>query len=247
MTEAGYIVRAIICEDEPLALRAMREYLEDVSWLEIVDAATDGRTALRLINKHDPDLIFLDVQMPGLNGLQVLEALNDKPAVVFTTAFDEYAVPAFDHGAVDYLVKPFGKERLIQTLDRVRVRLAGQGAPRRATRAADEPYTDRLFARHKGAVVPVATREISRLTAADGGVEIHARGAVLWLDSTLGEVERRLDPRDFVRVHRTHVVHLGRVQRIGRYDERRLVLTMEDSSTIIASRAGSQLLRSLME
>lgn len=240
-------VRAVICEDEPLALRAMQEYLRDVEWVQVVDTASDGRAALRAINKHDPDLVFLDVRMPGMTGLEVLEALEDKPAVVFTTAFDEYAVSAFDHGAVDYLVKPFGRDRLIRTLDRVRVRLVGEGGSGRRTGPdAAIDYVDRLFARHRGAMIPIAVTDISRLTASDGGVEVHTDRGVFALDSTLGEVEQRLDPKDFVRVHRAHVVHLGRVRRIGRYDERRLVLTLDDDSTIVASRKGSQSLRGMM-
>ncbi|MEM7414976.1 MAG: LytTR family DNA-binding domain-containing protein [Gemmatimonadota bacterium] len=242
------IVRAVICEDEPLALRAMQEYLKDVEWVQVVDTASDGRAALRVINKHDPDLVFLDVRMPGLTGIEVLEALEDKPAVVFTTAFDEYAVSAFDHGAVDYLVKPFGRDRLVRTLDRVRVRLVGEGGAgrRTASAGAEVDYVDRLFARHRGAMIPIAVSDVSRLTAADGGVEVHTDRGVYTLDSTLGEVEQRLDPKDFVRVHRAHLVHLGRVRRIGRYDERRLVLTLDDDSTIVASRKGSQSLRGMM-
>ena len=241
-------VRAVICEDEPLALRAIQSYLSEIDWVEVVATAGDGRSALRLINKHDPDLVFLDVRMPGLSGLQVLEALEDKPAIVFTTAFDEYAVSAFDHGAVDYLVKPFGKDRLVQTLDRVRVRLAGEGGRSPEPNAQEEMrYADRLFARHRGAMVPVSVRDILVLTAADGEVEVHTPNGTYGLDSTLGEVERRLDPTDFVRVHRAHLVNLARVRGIRRYDERRLMLTLENDEVIVASRNGSQALRGLME
>jgi len=125
--EPGVRVRAVICEDEPLAVRALRLYLKDVDWVEVVGEARNGRDALRLIHKLEPELVFLDVRMPGLTGLEVLEALTHHPAVVFTTAYDEYAVSAFDFGAVDYLVKPFGRDRLVETLDRVRVRLVGEG------------------------------------------------------------------------------------------------------------------------
>jgi DNA-binding LytR/AlgR family response regulator len=125
--EGGIRVRAVICEDEPLAVRALRQYLKDVDWVEVVGEARNGRDALRLIHKEEPELVFLDVRMPGLTGLEVLEALTHHPAVAFTTAFDEYAVQAFEFGAVDYLVKPFGRDRLVETLDRVRVRLVGEG------------------------------------------------------------------------------------------------------------------------
>lgn len=242
-------VRALVCEDEPLAQRAMREYLSDVPWVEIVGIAGDGREALRSIHKLEPDLVFLDVRMPGLSGLQVLDALEHRPAVVFTTAFDEYALSAFEHGAVDYLVKPFGRERLIETLDRVRIRLLGEtrtrggaGPRRETTHAASE----RIFARHRGSIVPIPTREIRRAEAVDGGVMVHVDGRSFEVDCSLGEIEGRLDPSDFVRVHRAHLVNLGHVDTITRYDERRLRLELDDGTSIVASRRGSRSLRELM-
>lgn len=243
-------VRALICEDEPLAMRAMKEYLKDVAWIEVVGEATNGKEALRLIHKLEPDLLFLDVRMPGMTGVEVLEAVEHRPAVVFTTAFDEYAISAFDLGAVDYLVKPFGRDRLIRTLDRVRVRLVGEG---RASADAAEPveprraHTERIFARHRGAVVPVAVDDIGRIDAVDGGVRVVTGRGSFELDITLGELEERLNPGDFVRVHRAHIVNLGHVVSIRRYDDRRLQLRIDDGSTIIASRRGSQQLRSMME
>lgn len=243
-------VRALVCEDEPLAQQAMHEYLSDVPWVEIVGTATDGREALRAIHKLEPDLVFLDVRMPGLSGIEVLDALEHRPAVVFTTAFDEYALTAFEHGAVDYLVKPFGRERLIETLDRVRIRLLGETRTRGATdprTASVHAASGRIFARHRGSIVPIATREIRRAEAVDGGVVVHVDGRSFEVDCSLGEIEGRLDPSDFVRVHRAHLVNLGHVDTITRYDERRLRLALDDGTSIVASRRGSQALRELME
>ncbi|MDX1647518.1 MAG: LytTR family DNA-binding domain-containing protein [Longimicrobiales bacterium] len=256
-------VRVVVCEDEPLARDAMVAYLADVSWVEIVATAEDGREALRLIHKHEPDLVFLDVRMPGLSGLEVLEALRHRPAVVFTTAFDEYAIGAFEHGAVDYLVKPFGRDRLVQTLDRVRVRLVGEARARRAevrarrarsdakerAERADggEGWVERIFARHGSAIVPVRVGEIRHLEAVDGGVELHTADRALHVASTLGEVESRLDPGDFVRVHRSHVINLAHVASIRRYDDRRLQIRLDDGTKILASRAGSKALREMIE
>jgi two-component system LytT family response regulator len=242
-------VRALICEDEPIARRALEEYLRDVGWVVVEATASDGRQALRLIHKLEPELVFLDVRMPGLSGLEVLEALEHRPAIVVTTAFDEYAVSAFEHGAIDYLVKPFGRDRLVRTLDRVRVRLAGEatGASEDTLPSGAGRFAERIFARHRGAAVPVLARDIRRIEAVDGGVSVHAGERTLDLDSTLGEVAKRLDPCDFVRIHRSQVVNLAHVSSIKRYDERRLIIRMDDDSTIIASRAGSQALRSLMD
>jgi len=243
------VVRALICEDEPLGRRAMQEYLRDVEWISVEATASDGKEALRLIHKLEPDLVFLDVRMPGLSGVEVLEALEHRPAVVFTTAFDEYAIAAFEHGAVDYLIKPFGRERLIQTLDRVRVRLVGESHARASIPqdSGSPRYADRLFARHRSSTVPVLAADVRRLEAVDGGVVLHLDGRQMELDATLGEVEGRLNPRDFVRVHRTHIVNLNHVTSIKRYDERRLIVKVDDGSTIVASRGGSQALKARMD
>ena len=233
-------VRALICEDEPLAIRALREYLGDVGWIEIVGEARNGRDAIRLIHKLEPDLVFMDVRMPGLGGIEVLEAVTHRAAVVFTTAYDEYAIPAFELGAVDYLMKPFGKERLLETLSRVRVRLVGEGAM--SGGSAREPV-QRFFARNRGGLVPVRVSDIVRLDATATGVRLVTSAGAYEMDASLTELMERLDPEEFVRVHRAHVVNLSHVVSINRYDDRRLSVQLDDGSTLVASRRGSQVLR----
>jgi two-component system LytT family response regulator len=242
------MVRALICEDEPLAIKALRGHLQSVEWIQIVGEARTGPDAVRLIQKEEPDLVFLDVRMPGLTGLQVLDAVTHAPAIVFTTAFDEYAIPAFEAGAVDYLVKPFGRERLLRTVDRVRVRLLGEGLatsdkPSGGDRA---PYARRLFARHRDAIVPVPVSDIVRVDAAPGGTSVVTVRGTFALDATIGELERRLPPGDFLRVHRSHIIHLAHIKSMQPYDERRLILRMADGTDLIASRQGSRALRELM-
>ena len=242
-------IQALVCEDEPLARRAIREYLKDIDWIEIVAEAANGKEALRLIHKHEPDLVFMDVQMPGLTGIEVLETVTHHAAVVFTTAYDEYAVRAFDLGAVDYLVKPFGRERLLETLDRVRVRLVGEGLARPGSEAASSARPqpmERIFARHGSGVVPVLVSSIVRIDATPGGLSLVTRERTFELDSTLGEIEGRLAPTDFVRVHRSHIVNLAFVAGITRFDERRLDVSLVDGSSVIASRQGSKALREMM-
>lgn len=242
--------QVLICEDEPIARRALHEYLGDVEWIEIVGEAVNGREAVRLFHKLEPDLVFLDVRMPGLTGLEVLDSVTHRPAVVFTTAHDEYAVQAFDFGAVDYLVKPFGRDRLLETLNRVRVRLLGEGlTDARAEEGAapeERGFVERLFARNRGSIVPVPVARIVRIDATTGGVTLRCGQAAYEMDCTLAELEARLDPRDFLRVHRSHVVNLTHLASISRYDERRLELRLSDGSSIVASRHGSRALRDVM-
>ena len=247
--EPGLRVRAVICEDEPLAIRALRQYLKDVDWVEVVGEARNGRDALRLIHKLEPELVFLDVRMPGLTGLEVLEALTHHPAVVFTTAYDEYAVSAFDFGAVDYLVKPFGRDRLVETLDRVRVRLVGEGVVSPSVRekaGTPKGYPPRLFAQYRGNLVPVPTAEIVRVDASSGGVTLVTAGGSFDLEASLAEIQERLDPEDFIRVHRGHIVNLAHVTGIRRYDERRFTVHLDNGSSLLTSRQGAKALRGIM-
>jgi two-component system LytT family response regulator len=244
-------LRALIVEDEPLPRRALRGMVEEVDWLELVGEARDGREALARIDALRPDLVFLDVHMPELSGIEVLQRAEHQPAVVFTTAFDRYAVAAFELEAIDYLIKPFGRKRFHATLERVRRRLAaGAGAAlpalrERATAALAERPLERLFA-HKGQrIVPLRVGEVTRIAACDDYAEVHCRGEAFLLHLRLDELERRLDPGRFVRVHRSHVVNLDHVEQMRAHDDRRLELRMRDGSTVVASRAGSRKLRQM--
>jgi len=246
-SDAFGTARVLICEDEPLAVRALREYLKDVDWIEVVGDARNGSDAVRLIQKLEPDLVFLDVRMPGLTGLEVLERITHHTAIIFTTAYDEYALSAFEFGALDYLVKPFGKDRLMESLDRVRVRLVGEGLAGKT--GEDHPtayYASRLFARHQGGIVPISVHQIVRIDATSGGVCLVTPGATFSSDASLGEVEDRLNPKEFIRIHRGHIVNLSHVSKIEKYDERRFLLRLDDGSKLVASRRGSKTLRELM-
>ena len=241
------VARVLICEDEPLAVRALREYLKDVEGVEVVGDARNGSEAVRLIQKLEPDLVFLDVRMPGLTGLEVLEKITHRTAIIFTTAYDEYAVSAFEFGALDYLVKPFGKDRLMESLDRVRVRLVGEGMARKT--GSDAPvsyYASRLFARHRGGIVPISVHQLVRIDATSGGISLVTDGATYSSEVSLGEVQERLNPKEFIRIHRGHIVNLAHVAKIEKYDERRFLIRLDDGSRLVASRRGSQALRALM-
>jgi two-component system LytT family response regulator len=185
--------------------------------------------------------------MPGLTGLEVLENITHHTAIIFTTAYDEYALAAFEFGALDYLVKPFGKERLMESLDRVRVRLVGEGITGNTGR--DRPvsyFASRLFAQHRGGIVPVSVDQIIRIDAISGGVSLVTEKATLSSDASLGEIQERLNPKEFIRIHRGHIVNLSHVTKIEKYDERRFLIRLDDGSRLVASRRGSQTLKGMM-
>jgi two-component system LytT family response regulator len=242
------MIRAVIAEDEPLARQTVREFIEETDWVVLEGEAENGLEAVRLVNKLEPDLLFLDVQMPELSGLQVLERISHTPAIVFTTAYDRYAVAAFEVEAVDYLVKPFGRKRFHATLNRVRKRIqeGDSEAGRRAHDALRDGPLRRLFARKGQTIVPIVVDCITRIEAGDSYVNVFTPDGRFLLHVTLNELEARLDTERFQRVHRSHIVNLDCVAAMEPYDDRRLVLTLCDGSRVVASRAGSQALRGLV-
>ncbi len=238
-------IRALVAEDEAPAREMLREYLGQTPGLEIVGEAVDGKSALALADERRPDLLFLDVRLPELSGLEVARRIRHPAEIVFTTAYDRFAVAAFEIGALDYLVKPFGRERLAAAVARVRARL-GQTAGGAGDRARDSlaPGTvSRLFARHGDRIVPIGVGGIRRIQAQGDYAEVHAGEGVFLIHVSLAELAARLDPARFRQVHRSHIVNLDAVAHMRPYDDRRLAITLHDGSVIVASRSASEELR----
>jgi two-component system LytT family response regulator len=244
-------VTALIADDEPVARAGLRHLLRGLPWLHCVGEAADGLTALAEIQRLRPELVFLDIQMPGLLGTEVLRRLAEAgtapPLVVFTTAHAEHAITAFELGALDYLLKPFGAERLHATLERVRAAL-GEPCPPALERLAEllgrGPLT-RLFVRSGVAIVPVAVAEVSHFEAVGDYVAVHAGGAEHLLHLALARLEERLDPQRFVRIHRGCIVNLDAVARFRRLANGQLSAELKDGRALPVSRSRSQVLRGL--
>lgn len=243
-------IRTLIVEDEPLARQTLRDFAAEIDWLALIGEASDGLNAVELIDALEPDLVLLDVQMPEISGLEVLNRVRHQPAVVFTTAYDQYAVAAFEREALDYLLKPFGRARFRRAVERARRRLEGKISPpvsNDQTPAAEPPKESltRLFVRAGQSIVPLKIDDIARFEADDDYVKIHAGNRAYLINQTLGEIEKRLDASRFCRVHRSCVVNLEFIERVETQD-RRLLLILKDRTEILASRAGSQTLRKLV-
>ena len=208
--------------------------------------------AVELIDRLAPDLVFLDVQIPECTGLEVLERAAHRPAPVFTTAYPDYALRAFEVEAYDYLVKPFGWTRFQAAVDRVARRLSAPPAPApvptpaAAPHPAPEPYLERLFVRRGGEMVPVSMRDVHRIEGAGDYVTLCTGAGQVLADISLNELERRLDPACFRRVHRVHIVNLDHVVRHPPVRRARLSVRFADGSEVVASRAGSQSLREMV-
>lgn len=242
----------LVCEDEPLARLHLRALIESTPSLLWIGEVADGTNAVTLIDRLQPSLIFLDIEMPEVSGLQVLERISHRPAVVFTTAFDAHAVQAFELGAVDYLLKPFGPDRFATAVSRVERALAVDGgepsaAERiRATQGAlTQGALTRVFVRERGRIVPIMVQEIERLEAEDDYVAILVRGRRHLLTITLAALLEKLDQRRFIRIHRSHAVNLDAVSALIPFDSARLCVEMRDGTRITASRSGTQRLRTL--
>ena len=240
-------LRVLVAEDEAPARESLKEYLASVPGVALVGEAVDGRTALSLADTLAPDLLLLDVRLPELSGLEVARRIRHRAEIVFTTAYDRFAVAAFEIGAIDYLVKPFGRERLAAAVERARARLAqaAVGAGERARDSLTGGPVERLFARVGDRIVPIAVSNVRRIQARGDYAEVFAAEGAYLLHVPLAELASRLDPVRFRQVHRSHVVNLDAVEHMRPYDDRRLAITLRDGSVVVASRAASEALRKL--
>ena len=240
----------LLADDEPLARRTLRTQLRDLGCRGTIHEAGDGETAVVIANRERPDLIFLDIVMPGATGLQVLERLEYQPKVIFTTAHDEYALTAFELGALDYVLKPFGRERLERVLNRARSVSAGgtEFLLDRATLALQPTPPRRLskiFVRDGNRILPLGISQIERVQAADDYVTIVTSAKEYLVSVRLSDLERHLGGEHFLRIHRSHLINLEHVASIQRCDAARLEVVMTSGVRIMASRTGSKRLREL--
>lgn len=241
-------VTTLIVDDEPIARGGLRRMLADVEWLTCIGEADSGPAAVEAINRLKPELVFLDIQMPGLLGTDVLQTVQHEPFVVFTTAFAQHAVEAFELGALDYLLKPFGPERLNAALERVRAAIGepnDQPVFTRLREALSAGPMSRLFVRSGAALVPIAVASVSWFEAQGDYVAAHVGRSRHLLHLSMRRLESRLDPARFVRIHRAHIVNLDHVVRFKRHSKSRLVAELDDGTLLEVSRNRAADLRSL--
>ncbi len=235
------MIRTIIVDDEPPARGIVREYLSEYSDMEIVSECANGFEAVKAVTELNPDLIFLDIQMPKINGFEVIELLPDPPAIIFVTAFDEFALKAFEVNAVDYLLKPFSKERFREAVSRVRERDSSREKQTyrnlmQSIPAKTEPL-ERLLIKDGSRVhiIPVGT--IDFIEAKDDYISINAGGKAYLKQKRLGDVEKELDAARFVRTHRSYIVNVECIVRIELYAKDSRIATLRNGSKIPISRS----------
>jgi len=237
----------VIADDEPIAREGLRRMLAEHVWLTVVGEAASGDATVTMVDALHPDVLFLDVEMPGGSGIDVLRRLTHRPLVVFTTAFSQHAVTAFELGAVDYLLKPFGAERLLRAVERVR---AGVGEPveeagDRLQEAMRQGTMSRLFVRSGNGVIPVSVDQLTRVEAWGDYVTAHTATSRYVMHLALQRLADRLDPSRFVRVHRAHLVNLAHVRAFRAQPGGGLVAEMLDGTTVPVSRTHARAIRAL--
>ena len=244
-------LRVAIVDDEALARQVLREYLSRHADVEIVAECTNGFEAVKAVADDRPDLLLLDIQMPRLDGFEVLELIGRETPVIFVTAYDEYALKAFDVHAVDYLLKPFSAERLSEALARARERIGrGERLPVDALTAAARPRQGpitRVLIRDGAQVHVLPVGRIDYVEAQDDYVCFRAEGRQYLKDQTLAHLETQLDPARFVRIHRSYILNIERLARVELYAKDSRVAILRDGTKLPISRSGYGRLSELLK
>jgi two-component system LytT family response regulator len=244
-------MKVIIIDDEPLARSIIREYLQFHPELELIGECNDGFEGVKSIQQHQPDLIFLDVQMPKINGFEMLELIEEPPAVIFTTAFDEYAIKAFESHAVDYLLKPFSRDRFDKAI--AKWNLAGKSvsskeqlAPLLDSVSSSPAEQHRVVVKLAGKIRIIPIEEIHYLEAADDYVKIHTREGAFLKNKTMGHFESVLNKTLFVRTHRSYMVNITEITRIDPYEKDNHLAILKSGGRVPVSKTGYSKLKSVL-
>ena len=243
------MIKAILIDDEPLARSMVKEYLKDFPEITVVHEAGDGFEGLKAIQQHKPDLLFLDIQMPKINGFEMLELIDTPPGVIFTTAFDEYALKAFEAHAVDYLLKPFSKERFFKAIQKWmdQQHPASAVTPALLETAANAPQQhERVVVKINGKIKIIPVDDIWYIEASDDYARIYTAEGSFLKNKTMQFFENTLPPSEFVRVHRSYILHISQVTRIEPYEKDQQIALLRGGARIPVSKSGYTRLRQVL-
>lgn len=245
------MIKVVIIDDEPLARMVVMEYLQGYAQVQVLAECNDGFEGVKAIQQHQPDLVFLDIQMPKINGFEMLELLEKTPAVIFTTAFDEYAMRAFETHAVDYLLKPFSKERFDKAMDKW-LKIYGTAPSAEATEkllqtvAQSPAQSERIVVKTGGKIKIIPVQDIHYLEAADDYVKIHTSEGVYLKNKTLGHYEQVLNGSLFVRTHRSYMVAVPQITRIDPYEKENFLAILRGGERVPVSKTGYGKLKAVL-
>ena len=242
------MIKALIIDDEPLARSIILEYLRPHSAITVVQECSDGFEGVKAIQQYQPQLIFLDIQMPKINGFEMLELIEQPPAIIFTTAFDEYAIRAFESHAVDYLLKPFSQERLDKAIQKWmdQRQPASSPAPLLETASLSPQQSQRIVVKTGGRIRIIPIEEVHYLEAADDYVKIHTSDGTFLKNKTMGHFESILDAAQFVRTHRSYIVNVQRITRLDAHEKESWLALLTTGARVPVSKAGYTKLKGVL-
>jgi len=244
-------LKAIIIEDEKLAADLLSNQISERADISLLGVYENGFSGLKAIHELKPDLVFLDIELPKLTGLELLELLEEPPMVIFTTAYNQYAIDAFEKNAVDYLLKPFSKNRLFESIEKAKNKIS-QNQIHHYKNVMDDiqqqsqHFLDRIAVKNKNNIHLIATPDIYFLEAQDDYVAIHTANKMYLKNARLKFYEKTLDPKKFIRVHRSYIVNTSVIQKLENYNKDSYLLILNNQKKINISRSGLQLLRQIL-
>lgn len=229
---------AIIIDDEPLARSIIKEYLQAYPHITLAEECNDGFEGIKAIQQHQPDLIFLDIQMPKINGFEMLELIDHPPMVIFTTAFEEYAIKAFDAHAADYLLKPFSKERFDKALQKLQLQKTNIAPDVVATALHNSLPGNRIVLKDNGKIKIIPLAQVQYIEAADDYVKIHTAEGNFLKKKTMQFFEDSLPQQEFIRIHRSYIVNSQLITRITPYEKESHLVLLTTGIQLPVSKAG---------
>ncbi|XZF14108.1 LytR/AlgR family response regulator transcription factor [Chitinophagaceae bacterium MMS25-I14] len=239
----------ILIDDEPLARQLIKSLLQAHNEFNVIAESPDGFDGFKSIQQHNPDLIFLDVQMPRVNGFEMLELLDNPPSVIFTTAFDEYAMKAFEAHAIDYLLKPITRERFDKAIAKWLLQAGTRKAPQMDELMQEkvyEGYQHRIVVKDNGLIRIIPAQDIHYIEASDDYVKIVTKEGSYLKKSTLSHIEQSLDPQQFIRVHRSFLIPVAQLVRIEPYEKESHIALLHCGAKVTVSKTGMAKLKSIL-
>src|SRR5688500_11189104 len=244
------MINVILIDDEPLAQSIVKEYLQSYPQFQVVQCCNDGFEGVKAITQHKPDLIFLDIQMPKINGFEMLELVEQPPAVIFTTAFDEYAIRAFEAHAIDYLLKPFNQERFNKAVAKLKEQKNVPSEKKTEelleTAALSPSQSQRIVVKNGSKIKIIPVHDIFYLEAADDYVKIHTQEGYFLKNKTMNHFEEVLDKQHFVRSHRSYIVNVQQITRLDPYEKDNHVAVLRTGAKVPVSRGGYGKIKSVL-
>ena len=231
-------MKAIIIDDEPLARMMVKEYLQAYPHITVAEECNDGFEGMKAIQQHQPDLIFLDIQMPKINGFEMLELIDNPPQVIFTTAFEEYAIKAFDAHAADYLLKPFSKERFDKAMQKLQQQRVNAAHAVVETALQSNLQSNRIVVKDNGKIKIIPIAQVQYLEAADDYVKIITAEGSFLKKKTMQYFEDSLPPQEFIRIHRSYIISAALITRIDLHEKDSHIALLTTGAHLPVSKAG---------